>query len=184
MKQRSLIEISPKQTALPTVRGRRIYRPWRPLLGEPGRASRPRALEARMRLRRTLSILAVSGALAGSGLLAAAAPASAAAPQYAKLYITPSFDHPGYYNVVVSGHFNTNVTQSTVGMRLKGDDEWFDDDLGVSRTGQAWYGDFSLAVLVWHGTLNEDWEGQDEIYASVSSSTGWSTDTNNVNGYF
>jgi hypothetical protein len=131
-----------------------------------------------------LTVLATSAALAAPGIVGAAAPASAAAPQYAKLSITPSQEHPGYYDVVVSGHFNTTAIQSTVGMRLKGDDPWFDDDLGVSRTGQAWYGDFSLYALVWHGTLNEDWEGRDEIYAHVSSSTGWSTDTPNVNGHY
>ena len=137
-----------------------------------------------MGLRRMLTVLATSAALAAPGIVGAAAPASAAAPQYAKLSITPSQEHPGYYDVVVSGHFNTTAIQSTVGMRLKGDDPWFDDDLGVSRTGQAWYGDFSLYALVWHGTLNEDWEGRDEIYAHVSSSTGWSTDTPNVNGHY
>jgi hypothetical protein len=137
-----------------------------------------------MALRRTLTIVAMSAALAASAVIATAAPASAALPQYARLSITPSWEHPGYYNVVVSGHFNTTAAQTTVGMRLKGDDPWFNDDLGVSRTGQAYYGDFSLFALVWHGTLNEDWEGQDEIFASVSSSTGWSTSTPNVNGYY
>ncbi len=43
-------------------------------------------------------------------------------------------------------------------MRLKGDD-------------------FSLYAPVWHGTLNEDPKGSDEIVAYVSSSTGGSTDT-------
>jgi hypothetical protein len=122
--------------------------------------------------------------LAASGIVAPAAPASAATPEYAQLSITPSFERPGYYNVVVSGHFNTSVPSTTVGMRLKGSDFWFDDDLGVSVTGQAWYGDFSLYALVWHGTLNEDPEGRDEIYARVSSSTGWSAKTPEVTGYF
>lgn len=137
-----------------------------------------------MGLRRRLTVLAMSAALAASGAVATSVPASAATPQYARLSITPSQEHPGYYNVVVSGHFTTTKTQTTVGMRLKGDDVWFDDDLGVSRTGQAWYGDFSLYALVWHGTLNEDPEGRDEVYAYVSSSTGWSADTPNVNGYY
>ena len=137
-----------------------------------------------MRIRTALASLALGAALAVPAAAATAPSASAATPQYANLYITPSQEHPGYYNVVVSGHFNTNATSSTVGMRLKGDDPWFNDDLGVSTTGQAWYGDFSLYALVWHGTLNEDWEGRDEVFASVSSSTGWSTSTANVNGYF
>jgi hypothetical protein len=137
-----------------------------------------------MRLRNRLTALGTSALLAAPAALAAAPPASAATPQYARLYVSPSQEHPGYYDVVVSGHFNTTATQSTVGMRLKGDDTWFDDDLGVSATGQAWYGDFSLYALVWHGTLNEDPEGGDELYAYVSSSTGWRTDTPNVNGRF
>jgi hypothetical protein len=137
-----------------------------------------------MRVRTALTSLALGAALAVPAAAATAPSASAAPAQYARLSITPSPDHPGYYNVVVSGHFNTTATVSTVGMRLKGDDPWFDDDLGVSASGQAWYGDFSLYALVWHGTLNEDWEGQDEIYANVSSSTGWSTSTANVNGHF
>lgn len=137
-----------------------------------------------MNLRKKLTAAAISAVLAGGAAVAVPSTASAAAPQYAKLSITPSYEHPGYYDVVVSGHFNTSATQATVGMRLKGDDPWFNDDLGVSVTGQAWYGDFSLYALVWHGTLNEDWEGRDEIFASVSSSTGWSTSTANVNGWF
>ena len=125
----------------------------------------------------------VALSLAAPGIVAPAAPASAAMPQYAKLWITPSQEHPGYYNVVVSGHFHTTATQTTVGVRLKGDDPWFNDDLGVSRTGQAWHGNFSLEMLVWHGALNEDLDGHDEIFARVSA-PGWSTNTPNVNGYY
>ena len=137
-----------------------------------------------MNVRRLLAVLATGAAVAGSAALLPAEAASAAPAQYARLSITPSVDFPGYYNVVVSGHFNTGVRVSTVGMRLKGDDPWFNDDLGVSRTGSAVDGDFAVSALVWHGTLDEDWEGQDEIFASVSSSTGWRADSNNVNGYF
>jgi hypothetical protein len=136
-----------------------------------------------MGLRKRLGVLAIGAALAAPAAVAAT-PATAATPQYAKLSITRSFEHPGYYDVVVSGHFNTTAVQTTVGMRLKGDDPWFNDDLGVSRTGQAWYGDFSLHALVHGSTLNEDWEGRDEVFAYVSSSTGWSADTPNVNGYY
>jgi hypothetical protein len=128
--------------------------------------------------------VAVAAAVVVPGVVSSATPVSAAAQQFARLVISPSWEHPGYYDVYVSGHFNTNQVQTTVGMRLKGDDPWFDDDLGVSVTGQAWYGDFSMYALVWHGTLNEDWEGRDEIYAAVRSSTGWSADTPDVFGYF
>lgn len=137
-----------------------------------------------MKLRSAIASLALGAALAVPAATATASSASAATPQYAKLSITPSPEHPGYYDVVVSGHFTTNTPSTTVGMRLKGDDPVFNDDLGVSRSGQAWYGDFALYALVWHGTLNEDWEGRDEVFATVSSSTGWSASTANVNGYF
>jgi hypothetical protein len=136
-----------------------------------------------MALSRRLTVLVISAATAAAAI-AVMAPHASAATQEARLYITPSQEHVGYYDVVVTGHFNTTQAQSDVGMRLKGDDPWFDDDLGVSLSGRAWSGDFSLYALVWHGTLNEDWDGRDEIYASVRSSTGWSTNTPNVNGYY
>ncbi len=131
-----------------------------------------------------LTAAALGAVLVGGQAVALSAGATAATPSYAKLSITASSEHPGYYNVVVSGHFTSNAFATTVGMRLKGDDPWFNDDLGVSATGTAYYGDFSLYALVWHGTLNEDWEGRDEIFASVSSSSGWRADTPNVNGYY
>jgi hypothetical protein len=126
-------------------------------------------------MRRWLTLLALTAA----GFVATAASASAA-----QLSITPSAEFPGYYDVYVSGQFNTNAPSTAVGMRLKGDDPWFNDDLGVSVSGTAYYGSFSLYARVWHGTLNEDPEGRDEVFATVRSSTGWSADTNNVNGYF
>ena len=133
-----------------------------------------------MNTRRKLLAAGASVALVAAGVVGGAVPASAAA-QYATLYITPSWEHPGYYDVVVSGHINASY--GTIGMRLIGDDPVFNDDLGVSRSGQVYGGDFSIYVLVWHGTLNEDWEGQDEIFAKVSG-PGFSTSTANVNGYF
>lgn len=137
-----------------------------------------------MHARRGLIALALIATLAGPAAVVTAGPVSAQTVQYARLSISPSQAYPGYYDVVVSGHFNTTAAQTTVGMRLKGDDPWFNDDLGVSRTGQAWYGDFALHALVSRSTLNEDWEGRDEIFAYVSSSTGWSANTANVNGYY
>lgn len=137
-----------------------------------------------MALRRSVTVLALSAALAAPAAVVAATPSSATTASYARLRITPSAYYPGYYDVIVNGHVHGAPANSTVGIRLKGDDPVFNDDLGVSRTGSSYYGDFSLYTLVWHGTLNEDWEGRDEIFASVSSSTGWRTNTPNVNGYF
>ena len=133
-----------------------------------------------MKTGRKLLAAGASAALVAAGVVGGAVPASAAA-QYATLSIAPSGEYPGYYDVVVSGHINTGY--GTIGMRLIGDDPVFNDDLGVSRTGQVIGGDFALYALVWHGTLNEDWEGQDEIFAKVSG-PGFSTSTANVNGYF
>jgi hypothetical protein len=139
---------------------------------------------ARFSLRRQAVSVVFGVGLAAAGFLGAVRPAAAATPEYARLTITRNFDHPGYYNVSVVGHYNTTQATSTVGMRLKGADVFFDDDLGVSVTGRASYGEFALYALVWHGTLNEDPEGGDEIYASVRSSTGWSKHTNEVSGNF
>jgi FlaG/FlaF family flagellin (archaellin) len=132
-----------------------------------------------MYVRTTLTALAAAAAVG----LVAASPASAAS-NTATLAITASSEHPGYYDVYVSGHFTTTTPSSQVGFRLIGDDPVFNDDLGVSVTATAWYGDYSMHALVWHGTLNEDWEGRDEIFARVSSSTGFRADTNNVNRSF
>jgi hypothetical protein len=135
------------------------------------------------KLRRLVLAAMVGLTFAAPAVVATAAPASGAPPEYATLHITRSQEHPGYYDVVVSGHFNTTATSSTVGMRLKGADSWFDDDLGVSVTGQAWEGEFALYARVWHGILNED-SGTDEIYAVVRTSTGWSRKTPEVTGNF
>lgn len=136
-----------------------------------------------MNMRTRPLTMAAAGAALAAGVLVGP-PAAADTAQFARLSIQPSAEHPGYYDVVVSGHFNTSQASTSVGMRLIGDDPVFNDDLGVSRTGTAWYGDFSLYALVHGSTLNEDWEGRDEIFAKVSSSTGWRYSTPNVNGYF
>lgn len=135
-----------------------------------------------MRLRHKLAVAATAVVLVGSGTVVSAGPA-AAVSSHAELYISPSWDYPGYYVVVVSGHVH-NAPGVTVGMRLIGDDPVFNDDLQLSRTTNTPTGDFAIEVLVWHGTLNEDPEGRDEIFAKVSASNGWSTSTANVNGYF
>lgn len=87
------------------------------------------------------------------------------------LYISPAENQPGHYLVVVNGDGFTNAVNKTVGARIRGDDEWFDDRLfsiggsGSERVGVD--GSFSLSHTVSAGQLNEDW-GQDEVYALVS----------------
>jgi hypothetical protein len=136
-----------------------------------------------MNLRKTITVGGLAAALAAP-IVAVTATPSVAATSYARLYITASWEHPGYYHVVVSGHIHNAPDGTAVGMRLKGDDPWFNDDLGVSRSTRAYSGEFAMEALVWHGTLNEDWEGRDEVFASVSASNGWSASTANVNGYY
>lgn len=128
------------------------------------------------------ALTAVGAALAPVAI--ATAPPAAAASSYARVSISASVDYPGYYNVYVYGHVHTDAYSLNVGMRLKGDDPIFNDDLSVSATGTAYYGDFSMYRLVWKSYLNEDWEGRDEIFAEVSASNGWRYSTPNVYGYF
>ncbi|MGH3713012.1 MAG: hypothetical protein ACRDT4_06050 [Micromonosporaceae bacterium] len=135
-----------------------------------------------MGIRRALGAVTLVAAVMASGIVAAAGPAYAAS--YAKLTITPVADEPGNYLVCVSGHYDTNTRQTTVGWRLYGDDVYFDDYLGVIGSGEAYYGDFGSCNVVWKRALNEDPEGRDEIYARVGSSTGWSAETPNVYGYY
>lgn len=130
---------------------------------------------------RHLAAVALAAAIVATAILVTPSTASAD-PTSAKLYITRLVDNPSRCSVVVDGHFHTNTVQQGVGFRLKGDDPWFDDDLGISATGQTFYGDYNLSTTVYCSALNEDW-GRDELYASVSTSSQ-STETQNVNGYF
>ena len=139
-----------------------------------------------------LGASAVLGAGLADGTVDAAVPAPAAATHTdheltavastATLYISPAGN--GYYNVVVDGH--SSAANATVGVRVKGDDEWFDDSLfsfggGYSHT-DPW-GNFNVATTVPGSKLNEDW-GQDEVYAIVDVSGGGSIHTNTIKRYF
>ena len=149
-----------------------------------------------MNIRKTLASLGAAGVVLGAGLadgtLDAAAPSATLATvtehqitfagTTATLYI--SYAGNGYYNVVVDGR--SSAANATVGVRVKGDDEWFDDSLfsfggGYSHT-DPW-GNFNVATTAPSSKLNEDW-GQDEIYAIVEVSGGGSVRTNTITGYF
>ena len=136
-----------------------------------------------MNVRATLLGMAAAGALVGVvGGSADAAPHPELAATTATLYI--SYAGSGYYNVVVDGH--SSAANATVGVRVKGSDEWFDDSLfsfggGYSHT-DPW-GGFNVATRVHGSKLDEDW-GQDEIYAIVEVSGGGSVRTNTVKGYY
>lgn len=135
-----------------------------------------------MHPRHRLAVAATAVALAVSTAVVTAVPA-AASSSYARLSIVPSLNHPGYYNVIVTGHVHGGTSASVVA-RLIGDDPVFNDELGVLLTGRAEGSNFGMELLVWGGTLDEDPEGGDEIFAKVSASNGWSTSTANVNGRY
>ncbi len=100
----------------------------------------------------------------------------------AQLAIT--FEGNGYYRVSVSGF--SSARNATLGVRVYGEDTWFDDLLfsmgSFSRTGSDGY--YSVSQLVHRNTLNEDWEGADEIYAIASVTGGGSVRSNKITRSF
>jgi hypothetical protein len=128
-----------------------------------------------------------SSALLLTCLAPCAAPAPIAAPLLpivtARLSITNAGN--GYYLVVVSGQ--ASAANVPMGIRVYGDDTWFDDHLfsigvGFARTG--FDGTFSYAQMVHRSTLNEDWEGTDEIYAIADVQNAGSGRTNTISRSF
>lgn len=113
-----------------------------------------------------------------------AAPAPAPFATTAQLFIT--YVGNGYYQVVVSG--TSSARNASFGVRVYGEDTWFDDYLfsmgipGYSRTDSA--GNFVVSQTVHRSTLNEDWEGTDEIYAIADVSGGGSSRTNTISRSF
>jgi hypothetical protein len=103
-----------------------------------------------------------------------------------KLFITPSAEHHGYYNVVINGEGFYDSNNKRVGARVKGEDEWFDDNLFSIGTGLERVqhdGRFNLSKLVSGSQLDEDW-GKDEVYALVDVEGGGTFRTNTVSGYY
>ena len=77
-----------------------------------------------------------------------------------------------------------------VAVRLWGEDEWYDDLLGgpfVETFPGGWY---SISFCMNRSTLNEDWEGRDELYAGVrvydlaTGSQKETVETNRLYGYW
>jgi len=136
----------------------------------------------------TAAALFASGSAPRTDVVGTAAPAAAsvrleAAPAVtAQLYI--SYVGNGYWAVVVDGH--SSAPNASVGVRVYGDDPWFDDFLfsivGTARTDYA--GNFNLARTVYRSTLDEDWEGTDEIYAIADVSGAGSVRTNTISRSF
>jgi hypothetical protein len=145
---------------------------------------------ATMIILKRLAGVTTSVALALAGTAALAAPAAAAPEQFAHLKITKSLTTPNHYVVQVYGRVNIPGHQNvTVHMRLKGDDTIGDDDLDITGSAPAvrtiedpaGTGSFSISGEVPRSALDEDpFPGDDdEIYAWVSASTGWTGLTEN-----
>jgi hypothetical protein len=117
-------------------------------------------------IRRTVALFAMATSLIAAGLAGGGAATAAAAT--AKLTITPT-GYNNQYSVTVggdvSGYYPSGVD---VAVRLWGEDEWYDDLLAGPFVNYGFPGSgFGREFLVSGRTLNEDWEGRDEIYAGV-----------------
>lgn len=94
----------------------------------------------------------------------------------------------GKYLVVVNGEgFYGAPANAEVGVRIRGEDEWFDDRLFTLRLGFPGHvlhdGSFVMSDTVSGSSLNEDW-GRDEVYALVNVQGFGEFRTNTVKGYF
>lgn len=94
----------------------------------------------------------------------------------------------GNYLVVVNGEgFYGGPANAQVGVRVRGEDEWFDDRLFSLSPGFPGHvghdGSFVMSATVSGSALNEDW-GQDEIYALVSVQGFGEFRTNTIKGNF
>lgn len=102
------------------------------------------------------------------------------------LHINPAGN--GNYLVVVNGEgfFGVPAT-AQVGVRIRGEDEWFDDSLFPLRLGFPGHvghdGTFVMSDTVRGSALDEDW-GQDEIYALVNVQGVGEFRSNTVKGNF
>src|SRR5262245_57445197 len=97
------------------------------------------------------------------------------------LYISNTED--GQYLGVVDGQgFYFTPPNARVGVRIRGDDEWFDDPL-FGLDGRVVQGFFNVSAKVPGSVLNEDW-GQDEIYAVAKVDGYGEYRSNTIRGSF
>jgi hypothetical protein len=98
------------------------------------------------------------------------------------LHINPTEN--GEYQVVVSGEGFYSDVNAEVGVRIRGEDKWFDDKLFSFNSPYPPRvledGTFITSKIVPGEDLNEDW-GEDEIYALVKVK-GQDYKTNTVKG--
>lgn len=109
-------------------------------------------------------------------------------PPVVTLSISPDPDQRGNYLVVVNGEgFYGAAPNAKVGIRMRGEDKWFDDSLYVFEPGLPGQllqdGTFTMATSVPGGRLNEDW-GTDEVYALASVNGFGDVRSNTVRGDF
>lgn len=85
------------------------------------------------------------------------------------LTISPDPNVNGNYLVVVNGEgFYNGPPNAKVGVRIRGDDEWFDDKL-FNVTDPAFPvqlghdGSFNVSTTVSASALNEDWGGRRDL---------------------
>lgn len=137
-----------------------------------------------MLVRRGLTAGAAGAVLALTGTVAVSAPATAAPTRpFAQLSIQ-STSSPDFFTVIVSGNLGVVPDGTPVSIVLKGDDPVFDDVLDVSLPSTTFSHTFSAIEVVFHGKLNEDWEGRDEVYARIIAPGIPSFTTNVVTGFF
>ncbi len=107
-----------------------------------------------------------------------------------QIYPNPAKSKEYYVKVKLEGFINPPAS-ATVSVRVRGDDEWFDDNLfsfpawphnrlsGYIDLGLASYSIVSESVR--GSTLNEDW-GNDEVYCQVKVSGFGEVKTNTITG--
>ena len=121
-----------------------------------------------MRLVARLAIVAAAAALA-AGALATPANAATATLSFAYSGCTNSYGQHFDYTMRVTGETGW-FPPNRVEVRLWGDDQWYDDMLvGPVRHTHDWWGASTYWVdfCVNQSTLDEDWDGRDELYAGV-----------------
>jgi hypothetical protein len=102
------------------------------------------------------------------------------------LHINPAGN--GNFQVVVNGEgFTGAAPNAQVGVRIRGEDTFFDDSLFTLRLGFPGRverdGTFVMSDVVPSRMLDEDW-GEDEIYALVTVQGFGEFRTNTVKGHF
>jgi hypothetical protein len=124
-----------------------------------------------MRLVPRLASIAAVAALAAAALggpAAATANAATATLSFAYTGCVNSYGTQYDYTMRVQGTTGYYSSGMRVEMRLWGEDQWYDDLLvGPISQSYDWGGFYSIDFCVNRSTLDEDWEGRDELYAGV-----------------